>query len=242
VFVGRLLLLFVMPVMLFGGLITDYSQIPNPLLVSDFQQPYDSVNLCNCLFTAGPTEVGTGSFSVLFASTLPTDFTIPPPVGSVLGTTPYGLGQNGSWDSPFVFAALNVDAFGGDGYTMTFTLAHPVRAVGAYMNYIIPNAGDPSVGPVLITALDSSNNVLEQDRIDDGTNDITTPGGFNAGAWRGILLNSPDIAAIQFTNAGIILTNLTVGQEPETNTELPEPGSIAMAGLGLIFILHRKCC
>jgi hypothetical protein len=115
-----------------------------------------------------------------------------------------------------------------------------VRAVAAYMNYIIPNPGDPTVGPVLITALDSSNNVLEQDRIDDGTNDITTPGGFNAGAWRGILLSTPDIAAIQFTNAGIVLTNLTIGQETTTTTELPEPGSVAMAGLGLIIILHRK--
>jgi hypothetical protein len=232
----RLLFWILCPTSLFASLITDFSQIPNPQLVSNFVQPGGFV------YTTGPTEVGNGTYSVTFTSTLPLD---PFNQGSVLGGIFYDLGNNGSWGSDTNFAGLNFDDLGNDPYTMRFTLQTAVSAVGAFMNYRIPTDQDiffgVSYGPVMIRALDSIGNTLEQYRIDDGTNDIITPGASDAGAWRGILRNSPDIAAIEFSNAGVILRDITIGQQPAPPESTPEPGLFGVTGLAIVlFCLYRR--
>src|SRR5579875_749307 len=98
-----------------ADLITSSSQIAQPQSVIDFSQFAGA----NTITTMGPTSLGQG---VTFQSTNPD--------GSVLGPGPYSLNDNGKWDSAINFAGLDVDQFGGDQYTMTFSFTNPVSAVG----------------------------------------------------------------------------------------------------------------
>lgn len=57
---------------------------------------------------------------------------------------------------------------------------------------------------------------------------ITTPGGTNDGAYRGILRDSADIAFFRFSGSYLIMHDLT------TSAAIPVPSTILLLGLGLI--------
>src|SRR5205823_5755226 len=144
--------------------------------------------------------------------------------GSVIGNSSYGLGTNGSWNS------------GRNGYTglnaptgtMTYAFqSGPVSGVGGFLNYAPGTGGD-----VIILALDASNNVLESYDISILA-PIITPDGTNAGAFRGILRVSPDIAAFQITNSFVVLDNLEF-TSTTTAAPVPEPTSLLLLGAGLV--------
>src|SRR5579864_1829487 len=104
-----------------ADLVTSDAGFVSPVVIdfSQFGGPNGQVTL-------GPVDVGTlVGVNVTFTSTNVD--------GSILGSGPYGLGDNGQWDANQTFAGLNVDLSGFDGYTMMFEFnSGPVAAVGGF--------------------------------------------------------------------------------------------------------------
>lgn len=185
-------------------------------------------------FTFGPTQIGgvVGSDVV---------FTAAPGGGgnsgdgSVLGDGSYGLSENGSWDT----------GPGGDAYTgldsdtghMTYTFNDgPVSAVGGFINYV-PDAGYSSA-IIEVLAVDGMT-VLESYVLNTDA-PISTPGGSNAGSFRGISRAVADIGAFRVRNAYIVLDDLRFGSSGVQ--PVPEPASLAIFGVGALglFIARRR--
>ena len=209
-------------------LVTDATGFVSPL-VADFSQ---FVGM-GYNFTFGPVEVGVPvvAFSVTFTAT---------PAGggnsgsgSVLGSGTYGLLGNGSWNTGpggNAYSGLDADT----GYMQYTFNTSPVAAVGGFVNYI-PNEGFTS--PVIeILALDLVT-VLESYDLSVFA-PISTPGGLNEGAFRGILRPTADIGALRVSNAYIVLDDLTFSTTP-----IPEPGTLMLLGAGLAgmrFLRRRR--
>lgn len=180
-------------------------------------------------FTLGPVAVGGG---VTFTATGPNNSGI----GAVLGNGGYGLGANGSWDTGTTAPGAYTGVDGADPATsMTYTLSSPVAAIGGFMNYA------PGIisGYPLIEALDSSSAVLESYNL-EALAPISTPGGYNDGAFRGIVRPSADIYAFRVVSAYAVLDDLTFAR-----TVIPEPAETAMAGaalagLGAVWLRRRN--
>jgi PEP-CTERM motif len=200
-----------------GALITSASQIGTPQTVIDFNQFAGA----NSITTMGPVSVGAG---VTFQSTNPD--------GSILGSGPYSFNDNGTWNSSLTFAGLDVDAFGNDQYTMTFTFAHPVAAVGGLLNYAVFEFSGFS--DATISALNSSGMVLESYDIDQLA-PISTPGATNAEEFLGIARSQSDIAAFALSNSAIAITDLTF------SGNVPEPNTTALCIAGLAVLLAAFC-
>jgi len=144
--------------------------------------------------------------------------------GSVLGSGTYGLGPNGEWGGNQTYSGLDSNA----GW-MTYTFnSDPVARVGGFLNYA-PGAGTD----VTIEALDAAGNTLESYRLAEVA-PIDTPGGLNAGAFRGISRASADIAAFRVSNQFVVLDNLTFSTAP-----VPEPTSILLVGTGVLSLVAR---
>lgn len=179
-------------------------------------------------FTYGPVAVGAG---VTFTATGPNNSGM----GAFLGQARYGLGANGEWST----GTINPGGFSGvDGgaptSSMTYTLSSPVAAIGGFMNYAPGFSGFP-----LIEALDSGSNVLESYDL-ELLAPISTPGGFNDGAFRGIVRPSADIYAFRVVSAYAVLDDLTFA-----GSVIPEPAETAvagatLAGLGAILLRRRN--
>ena len=207
-----------------AALVTAPSGIPAPTAVINFSQFSGS----NSMTTKGPVDVGApAGRSVIFTSTNPD--------GSQLGSNFYTLGDNGTWGGAIAFAGLDVDLFGNDRFTMTFRFnSGPVSAVGGLVNYsVFPNSG---FGDATIAALSSTGTVLESFDLNTMA-PISTPGGTNAGAFRGIARSSADISAFTLSNSAIAITNLTF-----TAAAIPEPASVLLlgTGFGLLLTLRRR--
>ena len=133
------------------------------------------------------------------------------------------MGSNGGWD--FVYFA-GVD--GPDNY-MIFELPSAVSAISARMNYC-PDCG--GADPV-IEALDAGFAVLESWNLALFA-PISTPGGFNAAEWRGIVRGSADIKALRVANSYIVVDDLTFGGIPVTPNPVPEPATLLMLSGALL--------
>jgi hypothetical protein len=191
--------------------VTDSSGFSSPQVI-DFSQSGSFT------FTPGPVLIGSPvGQNITWSST---------DGYAVIGNGGYGLGSNGIWDS------------GRNGYTglnasvgdMTFSFnSGPVSAVGGFINYA------PGVGPdLIITALAADGSVLESYDINQLA-PISTPGQYDAGAFRGIIRPTADIAAFRVSNEVAVLDNLTFSQ-PAPNA-VPAPSTLAMLGTALFTCL-----
>lgn len=147
-------------------------------------------------------------------------------LGGVLGQGGYGLAGNGSFGGNAVYAGLD----GANGW-MRFVLSAPVSEFGLYVNYAPGFGANP-----LIEALDQFGNVIE-------THDlaveapVSTPGGFNQFAFRGIDYGQTAIWGLQLSNSYIIAAASADGNPTNPNdnpNRVPEPESLALLALGLL--------
>ncbi len=104
----------------------------------------------------------------------------------------YGLGPNGTWDSPLRFIGLNI----GSG-TMTIEFARLASSVFGFINYA------PSAGFGKIAIYDSSNTLIESLNLS-----ISTPGGNNAGESIGFKSSNTNIKYFTLSDAFIVLADL----------------------------------
>jgi hypothetical protein len=154
-------------------------------------------------------------------------------LGASLYNGLFGLGSNGSWDSGRNgYVGIN-NQQNGSGIFARFTFSTPVSAVGVFENYA-PGLGEPD--PIL-EVLSSSNAVLESYDLAVAA-PISTPGGVDAGAFRGVLRASADISAIEFIDGFQVVDNLTFGAAVVPVPTLSPLSSLALlvvafAGFGL---------
>ena len=136
---------------------------------------------------------------------------------SVYGWTySYGLSINGFWDD-FSHIGLNT-GYSVDSY-MTITFDTPVSSVLAFLNYA------PTTGRPYMAIYDSSNSLLEEHFLS-----ISTPAGSNAGEDWGFSQSSAVIKSFVLGDAYIVAANLRTNGSA---VPVPEPGSLALLGLGL---------
>lgn len=196
-----------------AALITSSAEL-GAATVIDFAQ----FDIGNYTFTNGPIEI----------STVPGESVTWTAVGSSpgFGGGFYGLLENGSWTDPLGPGGRNGFSFidnGGTSMTYQFN-SGPVRGVGGFMNYC------PScpVGPATIEVLGVGNVVLESYNL-ELLAPISTPGGVDDGAFRGILRATDDIVAFRVLNRITVLDDLTFTRQQV----VPEPASLALIALGL---------
>ena len=144
--------------------------------------------------------------------------------GAVLGQGGYGLNANGQFGGSAVYAGLD----GANGW-MRFMLGNPVSEFGMYVNYA------PGVGAnPLIQALDQSGNVIEWYDLAVSA-PVSTPGGFNEFAFRGIDYGQVAIWGLMLSNSYIIAAASANGDPTNDDPNpVPEPESLTLAALGLL--------
>ena len=150
----------------------------------------------------------------------------------------WGLIDNGDWESPKTYVSTEIrDST--EGMLFSFNDG-AVSEVGAFMNNI---EGLSQNQDLVITALDAGMNVLESYNINN-TAVISTPGGTNQGAFRGIERPTADIAYFLVAGEGPVLDDLTwSGSSPQDGAKaiptMTMPG-IALTLLGLLFVASRR--
>jgi len=147
----------------------------------------------------------------------------------------WGLGYNGIWGGGMTYISAYTPHIAADTIIIHF-LDGPVLGVGGFMNYA------NGFGNLIISALDSSLNVLETYNVTALAN-IVTPGGMNAGAFRGIQHSSADISYFEITGLAPALDDLTFMLKPAPNPNpVPEPSTLLLlgAGLGGLAIWRRR--
>ncbi len=145
----------------------------------------------------------------------------------------FGLDTNGFWDNARNgFIGIN-NGQGGTGIFARFTFAAGlVSAVGAFENYSPDNGGTP-----LIRALGINGNILEQYDL-SVLAPISTPGGLNQGAFRGIMRSTADIAATEYSDGFQALDNLTFSHS--SVGKVTEPASLLLMFFGGFFFVHWR--
>jgi hypothetical protein len=189
-------------------LITSAADVDSPAVIDFSQFIGNGYN-----FTNGPTHVGAlVGLDVVFTSTNPNT-----PFQSVLGEGRYTLGDNGEWEhGPGGNAYAGLDFHVG---SITFSLnGLLVSAIGGFINYLPQDAVS---NPVTIEVLGADHTtVLETYVLSGGPFEIVTPGGFEAGAFRGIRRATADIGALRLSNAYVVLDDLALGPVAPTPIEV----------------------
>lgn len=144
-----------------------------------------------------------------------------------VGPVSHGLGGNGSWDSSGdpSFYSVRLPVSSSTAFEFVFNDG-PVSGVGGFMNYA------PGYGPVTIEAYDAGGTLLESHTI-DAVAPISTPGGLNEGAFRGILRGTADISAFRVSGGFAVLDDLTFNA-------VPEPASLFLLSIGGLLLGRRN--
>ena len=119
---------------------------------------------------------------------------------------------------------------------MTFSLPYEVNYVGGFRNYNFPLLDGSEIIDLIITALDRDGDLLESYTLNTLA-PISTPGGLNEGAFRGISRDTFDIAAFRVSNGFVVLDDLTF------HAAVPVPAALWLFGsglLGLVAVAKRK--
>lgn len=145
--------------------------------------------------------------------------------GAVLGQGGYGLGANGSFGGDAVYAGLD----GAEGW-MRFTFDTAQTSFGVFANYSPGSGPDP-----MIRVLRADLSVIEEYNLAIDA-PISTPGGFNEFAFRGIA-SSESFMVFEMSNSYIIATGT-----PDGVPVVPEPETYALMllGLGTIGVVARR--
>ena len=148
--------------------------------------------------------------------------------GSVIGQGSYGLGSNGSFGGSATY--IGVDS--ATGYA-ELTFSTLVSSFGGYWNYYTPLLAENPV----ISAYGALGNLL-------GSFDlsvlapISTPGGFNQFAFRGIVSDSADIKTIRFGGSYLLLAGTASGAVP--TVPVPAAGFLLLGGIAGLAVLRRR--
>lgn len=220
-------LLLIFPVFANSEAITDPSLLGNNRLLIDFSEfnsSYTHTENSGAIdaftHTSGPLQIGNSVGAKILWST---DYEL-----SVIGNSEYQLIDNGNWNSGRNgFTGLNARSG-----SMNFYFENPVMGVGGFINYIIAE-GITSYDDVMLSVYGISNNLIETFNITSLAPVKTSSD--NAGAFRGILLNSPDIFRFEVRNAGAVLDDLQfhVGF-------VSEPSSVILTVFGFIGLLRFR--
>ncbi len=134
----------------------------------------------------------------------------------------YSFFGNGNWTGALgTMAGLNDSTDdAGSTDTMTFSFAHPVAAVGGFLNYS-PGASTPT----MIAVYDSSGNLIESYNLS-----FLTGGADDTGFFYGFQESSSIISSFTLTDNYIGITNLTIASTPE-------PATLLLCGSGLLGLL-----
>ena len=177
----------------------------------------------NYNFTFGPTALPGGMTFTRDPSTASNSG-----LGGVLGQGAYGLGANGSFGNPAVYAGLD----GRQGY-IRFALTAPVSEFGLFANYA-PGFGDPPV----IAALDNLGNVIDSYDL-SVLAPVSTPGGFNQFEFRGITESTASIYTLQLSGSYILATGSANGAVVLGVPE-PETYALMLGGLAAVGAIARR--
>ena len=153
----------------------------------------------------------------------------------------YSLNYNGGWGSGrngYVGLDLVKDVTPPSIAQVEFQfLDGAVSAVGAFMNYgLTAIGGPPAGGDPTIATRDANGNTIDQFDVFQLA-PIFTLFKADVGAFRGIVHKKNDIAAVRFSNAYLVLDDLTFGR-----MAVPEPSTAALLVIGCIvgLVIRRR--
>ncbi len=135
-----------------------------------------------------------------------------------LGANAATLGANGDWGAGKLFAAVGDESVFVGSLSFAFNPAALPNKAGAFINAYTES------GPASITieAFDIGGGLIDSQQVS-----VTTPGGFNAGAFYGIESASFNIATLRFTGDSVVLDDLAFAP-------IPEPSTYALMAAGLL--------